>query len=70
MSNYYTRREVFKTLGLAIGSVLPLPLLAQDENGHPLHLPAKEGPKTTKTITAITLGAGDRGNIYGNYALA
>lgn len=70
MSKNYTRRETFKTLGLALGSVLPLSLLAQDENGNTLHLPSKESQKTTKTITAITLGAGDRGNIYGNYALA
>ena len=70
MSKNYTRRETFKTLGLALGSVLPLSLLAQDENGNTLHLPSKECQKTTKTITAITLGAGDRGNIYGNYALA
>jgi predicted dehydrogenase len=70
MSKNYTRRETFKTLGLALGSVLPLSLLAQDENGNTLHLPSKESIKTTKTITAITLGAGDRGNIYGNYALA
>ena len=70
MSKNYTRRETFKTLGLALGSVLPLSLLAQDENGNTLHLPSKEGIKTTKTITAITIGAGDRGNIYGNYALA
>ena len=70
MSKNYTRRETFKTLGLALGSVLPLSLLAQDKNGNTLHLPSKESQKTTKTITAITLGAGDRGNIYGNYALA
>ena len=70
MSKNYTRRETFKTLGLALGTVLPLSLLAQDQNGNTLHLPSKESIKTTKTITAITLGAGDRGNIYGNYALA
>lgn len=70
MSKNYTRRETFKTLGLALGSVLPLSLLAQDKNGNTIHLPSKESQKTTKTITAITLGAGDRGNIYGNYALA
>jgi predicted dehydrogenase len=70
MSKNYTRRETFKTLGLALGSVLPLSLLAQDENGNTLHLPSNDSPKTTKSITAITLGAGDRGNIYGNYAIA
>ena len=64
MSKNYTRRETFKTLGLALGSVLPLSLLAQDENGNTLHLPSNDSPKTTKSITAITLGAGDRGNIY------
>ena len=70
MSNYYSRREALKTLGLALGSALPLSVLAQDEYGQPLHLPAAQGPKTSKTITAITLGAGNRGNVYGNYSLA
>lgn len=70
MSNNYNRRNALKTLGLALGSALPISLLAQDENGNTLHLPSKQSAKTTKTITAITLGAGDRGNIYGNYALA
>ncbi|NDH90468.1 MAG: gfo/Idh/MocA family oxidoreductase, partial [Flavobacteriia bacterium] len=70
MSNYYSRREALKTLGLALGSALPLSVLAQDEYGQPLHLPTAQGPKTSKTITAITLGAGNRGNVYGNYSLA
>lgn len=70
MPKNYSRRESLKTLSLALGSVLPLSLLAQDENGNTIHLPSKESSKTTKSIKAVTLGAGNRGNIYGNYAIA
>jgi predicted dehydrogenase len=70
MGHSFSRREALKTLGLAFGAALPLNALAFDETGAPLHLPAPDRPKTKKTITAITLGAGNRGTVYGNYALS
>ena len=70
MSDQYSRREALKTLGLALGAALPLHALAVGENGERLHLPSEIRTKPSRTITAITLGAGNRGNVYGNYALA
>lgn len=63
----YSRRDVLKTLGIATGaSAFHIPDLAKllGEIPNPLH-------KTLdKPITAITLGAGSRGNVYGNYAIS
>ncbi len=67
----WTRRDTLKALGLALGGVAfggsafgnsdsSLPLLF-DTN--------KSYQKPTKPVTAITLGAGARGNVYGNYAV-
>ncbi|MBK8485929.1 MAG: Gfo/Idh/MocA family oxidoreductase [Saprospiraceae bacterium] len=66
MSNPYSRRETLKALGLVAGaSVFKIPDLSQllGETPNPLHV------KLSKPITAITLGAGARGNVYGNYAI-
>ncbi len=44
---------------------------ATNERGQPLYLPdATQLIPPPRTITAITLGAGARGNVYGNFALA
>jgi predicted dehydrogenase len=69
MDKYLSRRTVIKQLGLAAGTALPLggwsagpiPVLTPDD-----FLP--EAPE--KPVTAITLGAGNRGNVYGGYATA
>ncbi len=60
---------MMKTMGLASGGFLVTPLMGFDEHNHKLHLPDESflsGPE--KSITAITLGAGNRGNVYGNFA--
>lgn len=71
MPSKFSRREIIKLLGLATGSMLPLASLAKDENGRTILLP--DNPthkKLDKPVTAITLGAGNRGNVYGGFALA
>jgi predicted dehydrogenase len=65
MSNSYTRRDAIKLFGLAAGgTALKIPDLKKllGEESHPEHI------TLTRPITAITLGAGARGNVYGNYA--
>ncbi len=67
----FTRREVLKALGISAGGLIlnpfdlnadtRIPLSGYDDNT----LFKKPG----KPVTAITLGAGARGNTYGNYAI-
>lgn len=67
MSKNVTRRQVIKQMSLAAGTALPL----SNYPFVPAPLPdifIPEAPE--KPITAITLGAGNRGNVYGNYATA
>ena len=67
-----SRRSLLKSFGVASGAALladfPLDVLATArpilEEAYPF---SPYQPK--KTITAITLGAGSRGNVYGGYAL-
>jgi predicted dehydrogenase len=68
MPKIFNRREVLKKLGWAVGATLPLNALAKDENGTALLLPTYFSP-IAKPITAITIGAGNRGNVYGSYAI-
>jgi predicted dehydrogenase len=66
-----TRRKLLQTLGAATGTVLlggfpegldsRTPLSFFEEN--PYHV------KPARPVTAITLGAGNRGNVYGGYAM-
>lgn len=65
----FSRRSALKALGLGAGSLLTGSKLAFDEHNHPIHLPDPQlYPNPESPITAITLGAGNRGNVYGNYA--
>jgi predicted dehydrogenase len=69
MKNQYTRRNLLKTAGLMAGGFFTAPLMGFDEHGQQLHLPnAAKYSAPDKPVTAITLGAGNRGNVYGNYA--
>lgn len=68
MSKQWSRRDALKALGFTAGSMLPFSSWAKDENGLPILLPKIE-VQLDKPITAITLGAGNRGNVYGNYSL-
>lgn len=68
MGEKWTRRETLKTLGLAsAASLVSLDLIAKN-----FYIKFKEERKLAldKTITAITLGAGNRGNVYGDFAIA
>ncbi|MBV6644278.1 MAG: Gfo/Idh/MocA family oxidoreductase [Cyclobacteriaceae bacterium] len=64
----YTRRDALKGLIAANTMALPLSSWATTVSGHKLILPNPAKPPS-RSVTAITLGAGNRGNVYGNYAL-
>jgi hypothetical protein len=66
------RRNLIKSLSLSFGAtILSTELLARiSENTYSYKLPANPLYKPlAKPITAITLGAGNRGNVYGNFAV-
>ena len=65
-----SRRTALKNLSLGLAGMAFVPAYAQKTaEGIPVILPdeSKKRP-LDKPITAITLGAGNRGNVYGNYA--
>ncbi len=66
-----SRRNALKKLSLILGAMSFAPSSwATTEAGIPLLLPAEKKKKTlAKPVTAITLGAGNRGNVYGNYGV-
>jgi hypothetical protein len=70
MSSSLSRRDVLKKLGMFTGAAaLPLSSWATNEAGEPIILPdLKLTPAPSKPVTAITCGAGNRGNVYGNFA--
>ncbi len=70
MENAYSRREMLRILGLtAAGAMLPSHLVSNHFWIEPLILPETPAFTPDKPVTAITLGAGARGNTYGNYAV-
>jgi predicted dehydrogenase len=70
MENDISRRKLLKILGLATGGMLTVPLQGFADTTIRMHLPdASKNPAPDKPVTAITLGAGNRGNVYGEYAL-
>lgn len=68
--NKLTRRDALKAFGITAGaSIMPFSTWANPSTGEPILLPdATKFPQLDKAITAITCGAGNRGNVYGNYA--
>ena len=70
-SSRWSGRKILKKVGITIGSTFfPFSLWAKNETGEPLILP--ENPlykRLAKPVTAITLGAGARGNVYGDYGI-
>lgn len=69
MPTNWNRRNAIKALGLSLGSAaLPFTSWATDENKQPILLPNKK-LQLSKPVTAITCGAGNRGNVYGGYSL-
>jgi len=70
MSKRWSRRDAIRALGLSFGTAaLPFSSWATDENKHRILLP-QEKLHLDKPVTAITCGAGNRGNVYGDYSLA
>ena len=70
MPDNISRRDSLKSLGIIVGGTFfPWSTDARNEHGEPLLLPDQAKPFTgTRPVTAITLGAGSRGNVYGDYA--
>ncbi len=69
MSKSWNRRDAIRALGLSLSSAaLPFSSWAMDENKQRILLPNKK-IQLDKPITAITCGAGNRGNVYGGYSL-
>jgi Oxidoreductase family, NAD-binding Rossmann fold/Oxidoreductase family, C-terminal alpha/beta domain len=73
MPNQLSRRHWLKIMGVAAGaSAIPVSARATNEHGEPILLPEKNPlyKKLDKPVTAITCGAGNRGNVYGGFSLA
>lgn len=67
-----SRRKLLKTLGAASGTMLLGGFPENLESSNALSLFEEENTnykKPLKAVRAITLGAGNRGNVYGNYAV-
>lgn len=72
MNGNYSRRDLLKVLGLGMAAYA-MPGKLSAEEGVPLpfdRVPNEHFKVPKKTVTAITLGAGSRGNTYGNFAQA
>lgn len=71
MQEHFSRRLWLKVMGLvAGGAALPFSSWARNEKGEPILLPANPlHKKLNKPVTAITCGAGNRGNVYGDYGI-
>ncbi len=65
-----SRRQLLKTLGAATG----VAVLSGFEDDYRIELPELSvnplHKKPAKPVTVITIGAGSRGNVYGNYSLS
>jgi predicted dehydrogenase len=64
------RRTSLKTMGMLVGGTFfPWSLHARNGLGQPIILPDPgHSFRPRQPVTAITLGAGNRGNVYGGYA--
>ncbi|MCC7245535.1 MAG: Gfo/Idh/MocA family oxidoreductase [Saprospiraceae bacterium] len=67
-----SRRKLLKTLGVATGAGLLSGFTPEDPvfDLRPLADEHPDYQKPVKPLTVITIGAGSRGNTYGNYALS
>ena len=69
MEKFWSRRDAIRALSLSLGTAaIPFSSWAVDENSHPILLPGIK-LNLDRPVTAITCGAGSRGNVYGNYAV-
>jgi len=70
MAQEWSRRDLLKTMGaLSVGAAMSNQLWAGPMQEADYTWDYTQLPKAGRKITAITLGAGSRGNVYGNYAL-
>ncbi|MEP7254933.1 MAG: Gfo/Idh/MocA family oxidoreductase, partial [Ferruginibacter sp.] len=70
MGKTWNRREAIRALGLSLGTVsLPFSSWATNEEKQRILLPT-ERLNLDKPVTAITCGAGNRGNVYGDFSIA
>ncbi|MBP8238389.1 MAG: Gfo/Idh/MocA family oxidoreductase [Saprospiraceae bacterium] len=70
MAQEWSRRDLLKTMGaLSVGAAMSNQLWAGPMQEATYTWDYTQLPKAGRKITAITLGAGSRGNVYGNYAL-
>jgi Oxidoreductase family, NAD-binding Rossmann fold/Oxidoreductase family, C-terminal alpha/beta domain len=69
--NKIDRRQLLKALSVTLGAGIVMPgfSLSTDEITRENELHFTSDITLDKPVTAITLGAGSRGNVYGNYAL-
>ena len=73
MSRHLSRRHWLKLMSIAAGgAALPAVASAKNEKGENLLLPQVNSlyKELDRPVSAITLGAGNRGNVYGGYSLA
>lgn len=69
MKNDWTRRKALKTMGwLTAASAIPTKALADIIERQYVPDYFENYKRPDKPVTCITLGAGNRGNVYGNYA--
>jgi len=70
-SSRWSGSKILKAFGITVGGTFfPFSLWGKNETGEPLILPDDpRHKKLSKPVTAITIGAGARGNVYGDYAL-
>jgi len=69
MSKHWNRRDAIRALGLSLGgAALPFSSWATDENKNRILLPQQK-LNLARPVTAITCGAGNRGNVYGGFSL-
>jgi hypothetical protein len=69
MSSKLSRRQIIKQIGMAAGSTLPLNSWAETSGIHQIDI--ARDPRHIdfdKPMTAILIGAGNRGNVYGDFA--
>jgi predicted dehydrogenase len=69
MPSSWSRRDILKLLGLSAFAA-PVSSWATNEKGERILLPGDHHHiQPARPVTAITLGAGSRGNLYGNYSI-
>jgi predicted dehydrogenase len=64
-----SRRKLLQTLGAATGAAMLSGFTDDAEQYHAVLPELEAGQKPPRPIKVVTLGAGARGNVYGNYAV-